>query len=125
MNAKVSLVETPTSQLTGKAAQEFTVTDTRGRVITLKKPAVLAQYRLIEVAGPESAKNEVYMGMVLPLIFVVGIDGEPIFQPTNKLQLEALISRLDEEGIAAVMEGCKTHFGANSDPEVLKAQVKK
>lgn len=121
----VSQLETPSQQLLAKAAAEHPVTDARGRVITLKKPAVLAQYRLIEVAGPDSAKNEVYMGMVLPLIFVVAIDGQPVFQPASKLQLEALISRLDEDGIAAVMEGCKLHFGANADPEVSKAAIKK
>lgn len=125
MNGKVSLVETPSQQAIAKAALEFEVKDARGRRITLKKPPVLAQYRLIEVAGAETAKNEVYMGMVLPLIFVVAIDDDPVLQPKTKLELEFLIQRLDEDGIAAVMEGCKTHFGASADPEVDKAAIKK
>jgi hypothetical protein len=124
VNAKVSLIDTPSQQAIAKAAQEFVVEDARGRRITLKKPAVLAQYRLIEVAG-ETAKNEVYMGMVLPLIFVTAIDEEAVYQPTTKLQLEALITRLDEDGIEAVMKGCKAHFGASVDPEVDKAAIKK
>ena len=46
-----------------------------GRTIGLKKPAVLAQFRLVEVLG-ESAANDVHMGMVLPLMFVVSIDDQ-------------------------------------------------
>jgi hypothetical protein len=123
MNAKVTLVDSPRAQVLAKAAVEVTVTDARGRNITLKKPGVLAQYRIIEVAG-ESAKNEVYMSMVLPLIFVTSIDGDLVLQPTTKLQLEALISRLDEDGIETVIKGVRDSFGA-SDPEVDKAAIKK
>jgi hypothetical protein len=123
MNAKVTLVDSPRAQVLAKAAVEVTVTDARGRNITLKKPGVLAQYRIIEVAG-ESAKNEVYMSMVLPLIFVTSIDGDLVLQPTTKLQLEALITRLDEDGIETVIKGVRDSFGA-SDPEVDKAAIKK
>ncbi len=90
--------------------KSVTVTDTRGRVITLKKPGALAQYRIVEVAG-DSAANGTYMAMVLPLIFVTAIDAEAVYQPTSKMQLEALIQRLDEDGIAAVMKGVSADFG--------------
>jgi hypothetical protein len=91
------------------------VTDTRGRVITLKKPGALAQYRIVETAGT-SAENGTYMSMVLPLIFVTAIDSDPIPQPSTKLQLEALIQQLDEDGIAAVMKGVRDEFGAAVAP---------
>lgn len=119
----VTLNETPTDQVLAKSMETASVTDKRGRVIVLKKPGVLAQYRIIEVAG-DSAKNEVYMSMVLPLIFVTEVDGDPILQPANKLQLEALISRLDEHGIEAVMAGVREHFG-QPDPDADKAAIKK
>jgi hypothetical protein len=112
----------PSAQLIAKAIAEAVITDDRGRSIKLKKPGVLAQYRLIEILG-ETAKNQVYMGMVLPLIFVAEIDGEPVFQPSSKREVEALIQRLDEDGIAAVMAGVNAHFGA-SDPEADKAALK-
>jgi hypothetical protein len=89
----------------------ITVTDARQRKITLKKPSALAQYRIVEVAG-DAAANGTYMSMVLPLIFVVAIDDDPVLQPTSKLQLEALITRLDEDGISAVMQGVASEFGA-------------
>ncbi len=88
----------PSAQIIAKANAEAIVTDARGRTIKLKKPGVLAQYRLIEALG-DSAKNEVYMGMVLPLIFISEIDGDVVFQPNTKREVEALIQRLDEEGI--------------------------
>lgn len=120
--ATVTINETPTAEVIAKAKAEVVITDDKGRSIKLKKPGVLAQYRLIEVLG-DSAKNEVYMGMVLPLIFVSEIDGEAVFSPAKKSEVEALIQRLDEEGIAAVMAGVQENFG-KSDPEADQAALK-
>ncbi|MGC5301786.1 hypothetical protein, partial [Escherichia coli] len=70
--AKVSNVKTAaqglgaTQELIAAAAAEHTVTDASGRVITLRKPGILAQYRLIDALG-NSARNEVYVGMVMPV----------------------------------------------------------
>lgn len=120
---KVTMNETPPSaELIAKASPEAAVTDARGRVFTLKKPGVLSQYRLVDLLG-DSAKNEVYMAMVLPLTYVSAIDGDPSAQPNTRLQLDALIQRLDEDGIAAIMAGVEKHFGT-SDPEKDKASLK-
>lgn len=112
----------PAAQAIAKAQAAAEVIDARGRIFTLKKPGVLAQFRLIEALG-DTAQNQVYMAMVLPLIFVAEIDGDPILLPTRKSEVEALIQRLDEDGIVAVQEGVKEHFGA-STPEQDKAAVK-
>ena len=113
-----------TQQVMAKASEEHLVEDARKRIITLKRPGVLAQYRLVEMVG-ESAKNEVYMGMVLPLIFVAAIDNEPVRMPVNRREIDALIERLEEDGIAAVMKGVQEHFGGSRDPEADKAAIKK
>ena len=113
---------TPAAQAIAKAQATAEVIDERGRIITLKKPGVLAQFRLIEALG-DTAKNEVYMGMVLPLIFVAAIDGDAVVPPTRKSEVEALIQRLDEDGITAVQEGVREHYGA-STPEQDKAATK-
>lgn len=115
--------DSPSDQIIAKAAQTVTVKDSAGREITIKKPGILAQYRLVEVAG-ESAKNEVYMRMILPLIYVTAIDGDPVSQPANKLQLEALIQRLDEHGIVAIDKGANQNFG-ETNPEEDAAAIKK
>jgi len=120
---KVKVTLNPSDQIVQQANAEVTVSDERGRVIKLKKPGVLAQFRLIEALG-ETAKNEVYMGMVLPLIFVTSIDDDPVYQPASKREVEALIQRLDEDGIAAVLQGVQENFG-KTDPEADKAAVKK
>lgn len=120
---KVKVTLNPSEQVVQQANVEAVVTDERGRTIKLKKPGVLAQFRLIEALG-ETAKNEVYMGMVLPMIFVVSIDDEPVYQPATKREVEALIQQLDEDGIAAVMAGVQDNFG-KTDPEADKAALKK
>jgi len=71
--------------------------------IGLKKPGILSQYRIVEVVG-ESAKNQVYMGMIMPLLWVVEIDGHSEPLPSTKRELEALIQRLGEDSINAIME---------------------
>lgn len=118
MQENVKITLNPSEQIVQAANAEVNVTDERGRVIILKKPGVLTQFRLIEALG-ETSKNEVYMGMVLPLIFVKSIDGDAIFQPTSKREVEALIQRLDEDGIAAVLNGVQEHFG-KGNPEASK-----
>lgn len=114
---------TPSQELIKKAATEVAVVDAIGRTIKLKKPGVLAQFRLVEALG-ETAKNQVYAAMVLPLIYVVAIDDMPIYQPTRKSEIEALIQQLDEHGVNAVMEAVQKNFGA-ADPDSDKAELKK
>ncbi|HCA26553.1 MAG TPA: hypothetical protein DEP05_02740 [Betaproteobacteria bacterium] len=123
MSEHVNVTLNPSEQIIAQANTEAVVDDENGRRITLKKPGVLAQYRLIEALG-DAAKNDVYMGMVLPLIFVAAIDGDPVFQPASKREIEALIQRLDEAGVSAVMNGVSAHFG-ESDAEADQAALKK
>lgn len=122
---KVTMIddETPSQQLVKAANAEVVVTDVNGRAITLKKPGVLAQFNMILMLGGEAAANQVYVNMVLPVMFVTAIDGEPVSKVTTRLQLDALIQQLDEAGIAAVMEGVPRHFSA-PNPEADKAAVK-
>ncbi len=116
------LTVNPSTEAVAKAAATHVVTDERGRSITLKKPSILAQFRLVEVLG-DTAKNEVYTAMALPLIFVVEIDGDPVAQPSTKRELEALIQRLDDAGVEAVQAGVHEHFGS-PNPEGDKAAIK-
>ena len=123
---KLNLKETvssPSNELIEKANQPVTVTDARGRVITLKKPSVLAQYRLVEMVGGDTAANQTYMTMIMPLMFITKIDEEFVIAPQTKRELEALIQLLDEDGITAVNEKMLDVYGA-SDPEKDKEALK-
>lgn len=110
-------VETPSAALTAAASREVIVTDERGRTFTLKKPGVLAQFDLIDALG-ETAKNQVFMGMVFPLLFVAAIDGAVVVKPGSRAELNALIERLDDDGIQAVMTGVTENFGATDEAAV-------
>lgn len=119
---KATIHKTPSQELIASVSDETTVKDANGRVITLKKPGVLAQFKLVEVLG-DTSSNQVYMGMVMPLIFVSAIDGDPVQTPRSKLQVEALIQRLDEAGIMAVQTKVREHYG-QSTPEADKEALK-
>lgn len=93
---------TPSEEFVKAAMLEETVTDARGRRLHMRKPGVLAQYRLTEALG-DLASNDRYAQMCLPLIYLGSIDDEPIFMPKSKLEIEALIQRLDEDGLQVVM----------------------
>ncbi len=112
---------TPSQQVAAKATASVEVKDARGRSITLMRPPVLAQFRLIEALG-DAARNAVYVQMVLPLLYVSAIDGDPTLPFAKKSQVEAMIQRLDEDGLAAVMEGVAKNFG-EPDPEAEKATL--
>ena len=122
--ATVTINDGPAQQVIADAVKQCSVTDSRGRVITLQRPGILAQFRIVEVAGKDSAENRIYMNMILPLIYVTSLAGEPITLPKNKLQLEALVQLLDEDGIEAVHKGVQENWG-EPDPDEEKAEVKK
>ncbi len=92
-----------------------------GREITLRRPPVLAQLRLVDAIG-DSAANRVYLGMCMPLIYVAQIDGQDVPAPETKKQVEALFQRLDEDGLAAVSKGVEEHFARNAKAEVESAK---
>jgi hypothetical protein len=109
--------DTPSAAIVKQAAQRVVVESANGHSIALQKPGVLAQFRLVKILG-KSAENTVYVQMVLPMTYVVEIDGVPVNQPNSEREIEALITRLDEEGVAAVMQGVSENFGAQSADDV-------
>ena len=121
--AKVQVTESAAQQAVKASRAEHTITDDKGRVLVLRKPGVLAQFNIVKAVGSESAKNESYMAMVMPLIYLKSIDGALVSPPTNPLQLDALITKLDEEGVLAVMKCVQDNYG-NVDPDAAKAELK-
>lgn len=119
----VASAPTPSEQLVAAALATVNVTDVQGRVFTLKKPNILAQFRIVEALG-ELAANSTYMAMVMPLIFVAAIDNDPIPFPTTKRQVEALAQRVDEDGFKVIGEGIREHWG-DGDAEEVKDAIKK
>lgn len=94
--------ETPSQSIVRAANQPATITDAQGRKIGLKKLNPLDRLRLFEVIGPENSKNEQYVGYAALAFLVSSLDGEPVARPANKIQLEALVQRLDDDGMDAI-----------------------
>lgn len=96
------------------------VEDSRGRVIELKKPNVLAQYRLVKMLGKD-AENQTYVSMMAPILYVYSIDGE-IANFSSVKEMESIIQKLDDEGLKAVMEGIEQNFSMKTE---VKEEIKK
>ncbi|MBV8656622.1 MAG: hypothetical protein JO142_02245 [Burkholderiales bacterium] len=119
------LDQTPSTEAVAAANRTVKVTDSRNREISLKKPGVLAQYRLVDLVGPDTAKNDVYMAMIMPVLFVTAIDADAITFPKSRLNLDALIEELGEEGLAAIADAIAAEWGGKkADPEADKGILK-
>lgn len=80
-----------------------TITDGLGRVLTLRKMGALDQVRMLRAIGAEQSQNAPYVHMVECAFMVASMDGAPLPIPTNERTIDAAISRLGDDGIAAVM----------------------
>lgn len=120
--SKITIKATPSAEVIAMAVKPVVVVDGQGRAITLQKPGVLAQFRMIEMLG-DTAQNQVYVAMVLPLMFITDIDGEPVARCSTRRELDALIQRMDEDGVLAVTKGVAENFG-QSNPEADQATLK-
>lgn len=114
---------TPTQQILAAASTEATATDSTGRVIKLRKPGPIAKLRFIEAMG-ESSSNPLWTAIVSQLMYVAGIDGEPIATPVTKREIEALYQRLDDHGLEAIAKALPGNFGIGG-AEVSNEAVKK
>jgi len=94
--------ETPSQSIVKAANKLSTITDSNGRSIGIKKMNPLDRLKLFEVIGAENSKNEQYVGYAALAFLVSSIDGEAVPRPANKIQLEALVQRLDDEGMDAI-----------------------
>lgn len=105
---------TATQEMTEGAYASHDVVDSEGRRITLQKPGLLAQFNLVKLVGSEAAENRVYMNMLLPITFVIAIDGVAVPAPQKQAHLDALIQRLGEHGLKACSDGLIKHWGATA-----------
>ena len=78
------------------------LTDSEGRRINIRRLSALDKLRLFKAAGPILAQNHLWLGMATLACSVTSIDDIPIPTPTTEAQIESLVSRLGDTGIAAV-----------------------
>ncbi|MDW9242678.1 hypothetical protein [Burkholderia cepacia] len=101
---KKPTLELNTATVEQPVAVDNLVTDSKGRVLKVIEPDVLAESRLMRMVGPEAALNPAYMRLyVIPAVSVVEIDGEEMGFPQTQREVDAAISRLGHHGIDAVV----------------------
>jgi hypothetical protein len=99
---------------------EVEVTDARGRKIKLKRPNLLAHVTLTKAAGAQAAGNRAYMTMLFPLLYVGSTDGVLERVPRNEMDIDSMLERLDNEGMAAVVDGILRHFNVTTSETIAR-----
>jgi hypothetical protein len=115
MEGEMTAVEglAPSQRIVSEAAREFQVTDRSGRVLQVRRPGPLDRLRLFKAVGPALANNERYVGYAMLAMCVSMIDGVPQPAPATEGQLEALVTRLGDEGMIAVSQGLANAASGN------------
>jgi hypothetical protein len=92
----------PSDTIIAAALAGETVTDAEGRRLSLRRLTMLDKLRLFKAAGPELARNGLWLGIALLACSVTAIDDVPVPMPATEAQVEALVARLGDAGIEAV-----------------------
>jgi hypothetical protein len=98
---------TPSQAIIREAVKTFTAVDRAGRRLLLRRLTALDTLRLFKAAGPVLAQNEPWLSMAGLAFSVMEIDGVPMPSPSTEPQIESLIDRLGDEGLAAIADMMK------------------
>jgi hypothetical protein len=98
---------TPSESIVSAAHASWEVTDAVGRRLTIRRPTTLDRLRLFKAVGPVLGDNERYLGVAMLAFAVQAIDGVPVPQPVNEMQIEALVHRIGDEGVQAIGDSLK------------------
>ena len=80
------------------------VRDESGRELSLRDLSALDRLRLFKAVGPSLSQNTAYLGMAMLAMSVTAVDGVPIPAATTEAQIEAIVAKLGDSGIAAVAD---------------------
>jgi hypothetical protein len=100
-------MQTPSARIVAAGQEAAVVTDAHGRKLSLHRLDALDKLRLFKAVGPTLAQNEPYLGMALLACSVTAIDDVPYPTPINETQIEHLVQRLGDMGLAAVAQGLR------------------
>lgn len=108
-------LQTPSARLIAAAQAASELRDGQGRKLSIRRMGALDRLRLFKAAGPQLAGNPAWMGMAAVACSVVAIDDVPVPQPASEPQVEALVARLGDIGIAAVATALSAQAPAAAD----------
>ena len=112
-------MDTPSSRLIAAAEAVVPVTDAQGRLLAVRRLGALDRLRLFKAAGAGLAGNAGWMGMATLACSVTAIDDVPVPPPVSEAQIEALVARLGDAGIAAVAASLSAASSEASSPGAL------
>jgi hypothetical protein len=104
------------------AVEPVEVTDARGRRIKIRKIGPLDRLRLFKAIGPVGSAIPQYVGYATLAASVISIDGSIETLPRSEAQIEAMVERLGDDGLASVATAHAEHFvdGEDGDPAAVK-----
>ena len=98
---------TPSQSIIQANNQILAAVDKNGRKFLVKRLTALDTLRLFKAAGPVLSQNEPWLSMAGLALSVLEIDGVPVPSPTTEGQIENIVDRLGDLGLAAVAEVIK------------------
>jgi len=107
---------TPSQVIVQAASGVADCSDSDGRRLQLRKITALDKIRLFKAVGTVLAQNEPYLGMAVLAYSVVSIEGVPVPAPCNEAQIEALVARLGDVGLAAVAASLSAMSAESAQP---------
>jgi hypothetical protein len=107
---------TPSQVIVREAVKTVATIDGKGRRLVLRRLTALDTLRLFKAAGPVLAQNEPWLSLAGLAFSLLEIDGVPVPTPTTEPQIESLIDRLGDEGLAAIADTIKVQE-ESSDPK--------
>jgi hypothetical protein len=105
-------------------SRDAMVEDASGRKIGIKKLKPSERMNVMLLVGSEASQNEVYFGHAVLAAAVTSIDGDPVFPPTARSEIDVLVDRLDDEGLEAVGAGYAKHFMASVASDEVRDALK-
>ncbi len=105
----------PSVRLFASAAPTQRVTDADGRCLLLRRMNALDKLRMFKAAGPTLSQNQNWLGMAMLACSVTAIDEVPVPAPSTEAQIEALVARLGDSGIAAIAQALDPEAPADPD----------
>ncbi|MEB0078009.1 hypothetical protein QN386_22200 [Pseudomonas sp. CCI3.2] len=101
--SRITVKETADQSEAPKKPKFETVTDSLGRTIQLRQLDPMQQSRLVMGVGGEVSQNSTWMnGFALPAAMVAHIDDDFFGFPSSIKQIEAMLSQLGTDGMAAI-----------------------
>ena len=93
---------TPSQAIVGPATATQRVRDSAGRALEVRRLTALDKLRLFKAAGPGLSLNEQWLGLAALAACVIAVDDVPVPFPGSEAQIEHLVGRLGDAGLAAV-----------------------